>query len=312
MDQLQPYAPEKTSTAHGEAEVAASEASASQTVRVAAQMALMRPREVLVARERLLEACKRPGMADAATYEFPRGGKKVTGPSVYLAREAARCWGNLRFGFHVVSMDRAEVHIRGFAWDLETNLYIELDDRFRRLHQRVDKETGETRWVEPDERDLREVVNRKGAILVRNAILQAVPSDLIEEAVLRAAQTLQEDAAGNLKADRGTTIKRLCDSFSEFAVTPAMLAVFLDHELDTISADEVASLRAVYRSLKDGQSKREDHFEVKPAKEKAAKGKGKPQTLDDLVPPVIEPENDPGFPPPAGGMFGAEHEQVES
>ena len=48
-----------------------------------------------------------------------------------------------------------------------------------------------TEWTVPDERDLRELTNRRGAICVRNAILALVPPDLVEDAMATADQTLE-------------------------------------------------------------------------------------------------------------------------
>jgi len=75
----------------------------------------------------------------------------------------------------VVSLTDEHVHIRGFAIDLETNASTEYEDQFKRLVQRKGRD-GETHWVQPDERDLRELIGRRGAILVRNAILSYTPA----------------------------------------------------------------------------------------------------------------------------------------
>jgi len=281
----------RESTAHGEAAVVASQETAGQVVRVAAQMAMINPRKPMAARAELLESCQRPGFASAAEYSFPRGGKTIRGPSVDLAREGARCWGNIQYGFSVVSQSATEIHLQGFAWDLQANLRIEMEDRFRRLQQRTDRNTGETKWVEPDERDLRELVNRKGALLVRNCLLQVLPPDLVDEAVDRSRKTLQAVAKNAVAKNPKETAKGLVDAFAPLGVTVEMLEDRLGHNLEVITAEEYAELVTVGKSLRDGQSKREEHFEVKkPAardkKKKDEEGKG----LDSLIP---DAEDDP-------------------
>ncbi len=51
---------------------------------------------------------------------------------------------------------------------------MEIDDTFRKKIQR--KRDGQTVWVTPDERDLRELTNKRGAILERNCLLKLQPS----------------------------------------------------------------------------------------------------------------------------------------
>ncbi|MBQ7110481.1 MAG: hypothetical protein IJO06_04585 [Thermoguttaceae bacterium] len=39
-----------------------------------------------------MTACQRPGLASVAVYVYPRGGSKISGPSIRLAEEIARNW----------------------------------------------------------------------------------------------------------------------------------------------------------------------------------------------------------------------------
>src|SRR5690606_14405160 len=172
-----------------EREVGAVAATAREEAEIKAAIVLARrfPRDEIAAYTGSSEACKRPSFAEGAMYSFPRGNQIVTGPSVQLAREIARCWGNIRFGLRVVSMDDQMVHIRGYAYDAETNAYVEAEDKFSKLIFRRGRG-----WVQPDERELRELVNRRGAILVRNCILQVVPSDVVEDAQRVVQETLRK------------------------------------------------------------------------------------------------------------------------
>jgi hypothetical protein len=216
------------------------------------------PRDEAVAYTRIMKACGRPSMAEDAAYSFPRGGQPVTGPSVYLAREAARCWGNIRHGLRIVELTDAQVHIRGYALDCETNAYAEAEDRFAPLVQR--KRNGRTEWVTPDERDLRELINRRGAICVRNAILQVLPSDVIEEALRTADATLRKAAKGELEQNREDAVRRIVLAFDRFGVSGEMIGAKLGHDLTLITPDELAELRQVYKSIEDGNSRVVEHF----------------------------------------------------
>lgn len=220
------------------------------------------PRNEQAAFVKINKSLERPRLAEAACYSFPRGGKAVEGPSVDLARELARCWGNIRFGLRVVSVDDEMVHIKGYAYDMENNSYVEAEDKFLKLIQRKNKATGATEWVTPDERDLRELMNRKGAILVRNCILQVVPSDLVDDAIKKSKETLTKAEKGQLEANREDTIKKLLLAFDKQGVTVEMLNKYLSHDIAKIDAAELADLKGVWKSINDGQAKREDIFDL--------------------------------------------------
>lgn len=238
------------------------------------------PRNETAAFLAAVKAFERPAMAESAQYKYPRGKTEVSGPSVYLARQLARAWGNLRYGMRVVSCDEQYTHIKGYALDLETNAYVEHEDKFRNLVQRKVWKDGvsETKWVTPDERDLRELINKRGAIAMRNAILQIVPPDLIDDAIARAEQTLRKVAARDLSTNRADTVKALVVEFDKLAITIEMIEKRLGHKLDAISEDELANLRQVYKSIRDGEATREDHFDYKAPIEPRTIQKSKPRT----------------------------------
>ena len=218
-------------------------------------------------------------VADGAVYSFPRGGKNITGPSVKLAREVCRNWPNIEYGLEIVGMDNDWVHIRGVAFDLETNSRRFAQDKFRKRIQRKDRKSGVTRWVVPDERDLRELVNRRGAICVRNALLQILPSWLIDECVAVAHKTVDQYMRKELKAAPDVLKRRMVQAYSEFGVTADMIEKRLKHPLESAGPDELTELREIYKTLADGVSKREEYFEVvapEPTKTDA-------KTLDELT-----------------------------
>ncbi len=240
-------------------------------IKAAIVLARGNPRDEARAYTRIIQSCQRPTFAEGACYSFPRGGARVEGPSIDMARELARCWTNVRYGLRIVTEDAASVHIKGYAYDLEANNYVEAEDKFSKLIQRKNRDGG-TSWVQPDERDLRELVNRRGAICVRNAILQLIPPDIIEDAVLKVGETMRKAAAGDLEQDRPAAIRRMVLAFANIQVTTEMLAGKIGNSVDNITDEQLAELRKIYASMRDGNSKREDHFEVsKPAAASAEK-----------------------------------------
>lgn len=227
------------------------------------------PRNEMASFSKIMSACERPSFADASIYSFPRGDTQIEGPSVKLAREMARCWGNLRTGIRIVSMDDKFVHVKGYCYDLETNAYTESEAKFQLLIQRKDKKTRQTQWVKPDERDLRELVNKHGAFCVRNAILQSLPPDFVEDAMAKANETLVKWEAGELQRNPAEKIKIVVMSFRELGVTPEMIVEYLGHPLEAVTAEELKTLRTIYASIRDGNSKREEYFDFGTPKSKA-------------------------------------------
>lgn len=213
------------------------------------------PRDEDAAFEKLMKACKRPSFAEDAEYVFPRGVQSVRGPSVNLAREAARVWGNIQYGLTITRDDPGSRQIQGWAWDVETNTRITAEDDFRKLIYR--KKDG---WVEPDERDLRELTNRRGAILIRNCILQLLPKDLIEDAVARTHETLKSKAAEDPEGSR----KKIIESFSSIGVSAEMLKTYLGHPIAQSSPTEIANLRPIFQSIRDGNSTWKQYVEPSP------------------------------------------------
>lgn len=203
------------------------------------------PRNEDAAFQQLMKACGRTSFAEDAEYSFPRGGQPIKGPSINLAREAGRIWGNLRFGCHIINDLDGFRQIRGWAYDLQTNTKVEAEDGFKKLVFRKNKG-----WVEPDERDLRELTNRRAAILIRNCILSLLPKDLIEDALETVHNTLKERAAKDPDGER----KKVLTAFSGLNITAEMLEAYLRHPLAQSSPAEIADLRSVYKSIADGNS----------------------------------------------------------
>jgi len=211
------------------------------------------PRDEERARIAIDNACKRLTFAEDACYSFPRGGTTIKGPSIYLAREMARVWGNIRYGHRIVTETDDSVHIKGFAYDLETNTYVEIEDKFGKLIQRKNRGGG-TDWLVPDERDLRELINRRAAICVRNALLQLMPSDMVELAVLRSSEMVAESSVDK------QTIQKLAKAFVELLGSLEPVEFRLRHAIESITGQELADLRAIYNAIAKGGENPEDYF----------------------------------------------------
>lgn len=244
--------------------VSAQQAMAEKEIEGAIIVANRFPRNEDEAYGRVMRSCERFTFAAMTCYSYPRGDVKIEGASVNLAREAARCWGNIRYGADIVHDDERTRTVRGWAWDVQTNTRESQDATFKKLVYR--KKGG---WVKPDERDLRELTNKHAAIAVRNCLLHLVPPDLIEDAIRAAKKTLESDAA----KDPDEARKRLIRAFQGVGVSVADLEVYLDHPLSQITPAEITELRGVYKSILDGNSVWKEHVADKvPPAERAESG----------------------------------------
>lgn len=238
-------------------------ARAQAEIQAAYVMAHHHPRDEDSALSLITQAVLKPFLAEKAVYSYPRGSSTVSGPSVYLAREAARVWRNIQHGFHVVHEDDEWVQIRAYARDLETNELVEQDDRFKKLIQRK-KGKGEnatTVWIKPDERDLRELRNRRGAIAQRNCVLQILPRHFVDQAVEAARKASVESAAAQLDLER----EKIIAAFGSFRIPPKEIEAYLGHGLRDITPAEVAELREIYASLRDGVARWPEYVEARQA-----------------------------------------------
>lgn len=253
--------------AEGGSATAAARAEAETKVMIV--MAHQHPRDEQRAYQHLALACTRPSFAESAMYAYPRGKNDdgspniVDGLSIGFAKEAARVWGNVQYGVEIVGRlsekdapPHGRVDIVGWAWDLQTNVRVTHPATFKALIYRRGKG-----WVEPDERDFRELVARHGAIAMRNAILNLIPPDVKEDLLDRLRNTGTGTASKDLEANREGVVKALASAFSHYGVTEDMLCHYLAiAELSLIDAQGLSTLRGIYRSIRDGATQASQHF----------------------------------------------------
>ncbi len=241
-------------------------------LKTAITLAQMNPRNEAKSIGALMRSCRLPSFCEKAIYSFPRGGSTIEGPGAILAREMGRCWGNMRWGVRIASQDDKTVHVRGYAYDLESNSYVEMEAKFNKLVQRKVKVGTQrlTKWVQPDERDLRELVNKHGAICVRNSILQLIPKDVVEDAMAAIKYTQVEAAKGNIAQDPVAAARSLIGGFVSIGVTEDQLKAHLGKSVMAVTAKELADLRNIYSSIRDGLTTAVEHFGIEATKEPSA------------------------------------------
>jgi len=267
-----------------EAIPAALVASAQREVESAVILAKRFPRDLDRSYQSIVRACKRFSFAEKAGYKFPRGKKQdangrwvqnfVEGPSVYLARELAKAWGNIRFGITILSDDDEIRSLCGWAWDLESNLRVEMPASFKKLQQRkVKQDDGSMRtaWVTPDERDLRELTNKHGAICVRNALLSLIPADVIDDCRRVASEVVNKKVTEDPDAQR----KAVLQAFDGLNVNAANLQELIGCPISQASPAQIVQLKGFYAAIRDGQTTISELLDAARADKAAVEGEKK-------------------------------------
>ncbi len=146
-------------------------------------------------------SCSRRSLAEQAFFRFPRGGEQVTGESVHLARELARCWGNLQYGIKELRRDDefGQSEMLAFAWDVADQHPLR-QTTFIVPHLR-DTRGGAERLT--DVRDIYENNANMGARRVREMIFAILPAGSPRKPSAICYRTLDGDDGGTLpRADR--------------------------------------------------------------------------------------------------------------
>lgn len=208
------------------------------------------PRDLNGAYAELMEACKLPALAGVAFYTLPRGKSSVTGPSIRLAEEIARVYGNFQYGHRELSRDDKKSEVEVYAWDMEKNNYSK-----RQITVMHVMDTKEGPRKLRDQKDIDDKIANVASKQVRGRILALVPKWLSEAAIETCRQTL----AGNSEVPVAERVRKMTQAFARFGVTTKHIETFLGHSLDTVDTDEIADLTGVFNAIKDG-AKISDYF----------------------------------------------------
>lgn len=219
-------------------------------VQAAVVVAQQVPRDTRRAEAEMEDACKRKALAERAFYSVPNRGR---GPSVHLARELARIWGNVQYGVHELSRDDAagESEIIAFAWDVQAN--TRSSRTFIVPHQRM------VQKKRTDLTDLGDVyLNNQniGARAVRECIFTVLPDWYVEAAKDICARTIKE-GDGKPLSERLTA---MVGTFKAIHVTERQIADRLGKKRGQWDAGDLAAMTVVYQSISRGETTIGDEF----------------------------------------------------
>ncbi|MEU0992321.1 hypothetical protein [Streptomyces sp. NPDC005953] len=222
-------------------------------VQAAIVVAQQCPRDISAAIAEMRQSCTQPYLAEKAFFRFPRGGQTVSGPSVHLARELARCWGNIQYGLVEMRRDDAygESEMQAFAWDVQKN--SRNSSTFIVPHKR-DQKGGPKALT--DMRDIYENNANNGARRVREAIFAILPPWFVEEAKELCAKTLRDGGGKPLNIRVADAIK----AFEGIGVTADRIETKLGRPSGKWTEHDVAGLQITFRSIQQGEVTADEEF----------------------------------------------------
>jgi len=209
-------------------------------VAAAVRVAQDNPRSESGARAAMQETCGRMAVASRAFYEVPNRG---AGPSIHLARELARIWGNLDYGVRELARDddAGESEMQVWAWDQQTN--ARSTRSFIAPHVRM-KQGKRQRLT--DVGDIYLSNQNVGARAVRECIFAVLPGWFVAEAEGRCKDTIK-NGDGRPLADRLDDAVAKFDA--EFGVTVAQLEDRTGVKRGNWTANHFAQLSRIYSSI---------------------------------------------------------------
>ena len=247
-----------------ETSVSAVAAQAKATVEARYIMALQRPRDWDVVRQRIMKACNRSRFAEGARYAKPIGGKNVEGPSIRFAEEAVRAMGNIDVQTPTLYEDEQKRIVRVSVTDLESNSTYSSDITIAKTVERSKVREGQTViskrvnsygkqvfLVQASDDELQTKTLAQVSKALRTGAIRLLPSDLLEEAMEAVQSTLRAEE----KRDPDAARKRLLDAFSGVGVGADAIKQYLgNNDLSSLSPRDMDDLRTVYQAIKDGDT----------------------------------------------------------
>lgn len=252
VDTIGPSSPAAIADRIGQA-TAVEQARAVAEVQAAIVVAQQVPRDLVKAREQMLDSCSQTGLAERAFFRYSRAGSQISGPSIHLAREIARCFGNVQYGINELRRDdqHGQSEMQAWAWDVQTN--TRASTTFIVPHG-MDTKNGRKKLS--DLRDIYENNANNGARRLREQIFAVVPAWFTEEAKARCQKTL-EDGGGVPLTQR---IERALTVFSGLGINQKQLEDRVGKKAGQWDARDVAQLLVICTSLQRGEITREDEF----------------------------------------------------
>jgi len=222
-------------------------------VQAAVMVARQFPRIESYSITRMTESCKQQALAKRAFYSFPKGGSTVAGETIHLAKELARCWGNIQYGLAELRRDDefAQSEMQAWAWDMESNERV--STTFIVPHARW--ASGKAQKL-ADFRDIYENNSNNGSRRLREMIFSVLPVWYIEQAKELCTATLKHGGGVPLaqRIARGTA------AYQGRGVTIDQLEQNRGRKVADWTDMDLAQLEILWQSMERGEVTKDEAF----------------------------------------------------
>jgi hypothetical protein len=253
----QPLAMSQSNNSFGETEITmphvgalAEQQRAEAEIKGMISIAKMYPRDESMAIEKIKVACQRPRLAENSQYSYNKGGTDIEGASIDLLTAIANYWGNINFGFRILSQNADSSNVECYAWDMETNVKRVINVEIPHSY----KAKGVIKKLN-DPRDIYEHVANFAQRRVRKCLENVIPSDVVDVAVDECNETLKIKFTVTPEG-----IKKMLLGFSKFNVTLEQIEKRLGRKVDSITPAQSIAMNRINKSLCDGMSTPESWF----------------------------------------------------
>lgn len=226
-------------------------------------MAIQKPRDYDMVREKILKHCKRSSFSASAIYRKPVDkGRTVDGLSIRFAETAIREMGNL--GVEVISVfdDDFKRTVRVTCTDFENNVSYFGDVTVTKTVERRSPSKDDvilSHRINSNGTTVFTIVANEDQLLIKQAALvskmirtlglRLVPADILEDCM----EAIRETMRSGINKDPNLEKKKILDSFTLIGVTSENIKKYLGYPLESITKEDILRLRELYSGIKNGE-----------------------------------------------------------
>lgn len=252
-------------------------------------MARKFPRNEDDIRTKVLKTCRIYSFAEKGKYKKPQGKKKnertgeweqqyVVGPSIRLAEELFRQWGNITLESSVLYENSKVRIVSCRAMDLQTlasstaqfivEKTVERKSAIGRevISERLNNSGERISVVVATEDETFSKQNNIGSKYRRNLTIQLIPTYLLQDALIAIDETIKSGIKDNPEKAK----LEMIDSFSKFGILPSDIEKYLGHPMAQINPTEILELKDICIAIAEGESTWQEVLEEKNTEAKTA------------------------------------------
>lgn len=222
------------------------------SMKTAVESARLYPRDPKKARKAILKLCRDARFAEAATYTVENEGGTILRPSINFARPAADAWGHIHTGSRIIRTSANEEHVEAWAFDAQAMRTVTQPGLLRKIVKRKDPETHREVWVRLEGPDLLAARHREVSIVVRRAILDLLPAQLVDEAMEACERALDKAASESMQKEPIPVLADLLEGWWTQGVREQHLERYLGKPLADLTPKDLVRLAGQLRGVREG------------------------------------------------------------